>query len=155
MHDAAARHAAVDELALLSHFAELSTADRLNERGGAVLELLDPRPAIDDARLADRQVLLALGLYADVPFGYAHAAVVDAGGTHIVRLYDVFVEPDARGVGLGEALLTLVFDWAREQRATAIDSIVLPGNREGKNFFERFGLVARAIHVYRALDRDG
>jgi len=32
--------------------------------------------------------------------------------------------------------------------------VVLPGNREGKNFFERFGLVARAIHVYRALDAD-
>jgi len=72
----------------------------------------------------------------------------------IVRLYDVFVEPDARGVGVGEALLTFVFEWARKQRSSAIDSIVLPGNREGKNFFERFGLVARAIHVYRSLDRD-
>ena len=90
----------------------------------------------------------------DVAFGYAHATVVDVDGARIVRLYDVFVEPEARGVGIGEALLTFVFDWAREQGAGAIDSIVLPGNREGKNFFERFGLVARAIHVYRALDGD-
>jgi len=119
-----------------------------------VLERLDPRPAIDEARIADHDVLLALGLYAGVPFGYAHAAVVEVGGSRIVRLYDVFVEPDARGVGIGEALLTFVFDWAREQRSSAIDSIVLPGNREGKNFFERFGLVARAIHVYRAIDND-
>ncbi|MEO5841544.1 MAG: GNAT family N-acetyltransferase [Acidimicrobiales bacterium] len=152
MDDAAARHAAVDELALLRHFAEESKADRLNERGGAVLEQLDPRPALDEARLADHDVLLALGTYADVAFGYAHAAVADVDGTRIVRMYDVFVEPDARGVGVGEALLAFVFDWAREQRASAIDSIVLPGNREGKNFFERYGLVARAIHVYRALD---
>jgi GNAT superfamily N-acetyltransferase len=154
MGDAAARHAAVDELALIRHLAEQSQADRLTERGGVVLEQLDPRPVVDETRLADDQVLLAIGLYADVAFGYAHATVVNVNGAHIVRLYDVFVEPEARGVGIGEALLTFVFDWAREQGAGAIDSIVLPGNREGKNFFERFGLVARAIHVYRALDGD-
>jgi GNAT superfamily N-acetyltransferase len=154
MGDAVARHAAVDELALIRHLVEQSQADRLTERGGVVLEQLDPRPVIDETRLADDQVLVAIGLYADVAFGYAHATVVDVGGARIVRLYDVFVEPEARGVGVGEALLTFVFDWAREQDAEAIDSIVLPGNREGKNFFERFGLVARAIHVYRALDGD-
>ena len=154
MGDAAARHAAVDELTLLRHLARQSTTDRLAERGGAVLEQLDPRPTIDDARLADEDVLLALGLYDDVVFGYAHAEVLDVHGARIVRMYDVFVEPDARGVGIGESLLTFIFDWAREKGAGAIDSIVLPGNREGKNFFERFGLVARAIHVYRALDND-
>ena len=154
MGDAAARHAAVDELPLLRHLAEQSKADRLTERGGVVLERLDPRPAIDDARLAVHDVLLAVGLYDDVAFGYAHAAVVDVDGTRIVRLYDVFVEPEARGVGIGEALLTFVFDWAQAQHAGAIDSVVLPGNREGKNFFERFGLVARAIHGYRVLDTD-
>jgi len=154
MDDAAARHAAVGDLALLRHLAEQSKIDRLTERGGEVLERLDPRPAIDEGRLADDDVLLALGLYADVAFGYAHASVDEVDGMRIVRLYDVFVEPDARGVGVGEALLTFVFEWARKQRSSAIDSIVLPGNREGKNFFERFGLVARAIHVYRSLDRD-
>ena len=154
MNDAAARHAAVEDVALLCRLVELSRADRLNERGGVVLERLDPRPAIDHTRLVDHNVLLALGLYADFAFGYAHAAVIDVDGAPIVRLYDVFVEPEARGVGIGEALLQLVFDWAREQGAGAIDSVVLPGNREGKNFFERFGLVARAIHVYRALDND-
>jgi GNAT superfamily N-acetyltransferase len=153
--DACARQAAVEDLTLLRHLAEQSRADRLNERGGAVLEKLDPRPPIDDARLVDRDALLALGFYDDVAFGYAHAAAFDIDDTRIVHMYDVFVEPDARGVGIGEALLEFVFDWARRQHASAIDSIVLPGNREGKNFFERFGLVARAIHVYRALDDNG
>ena len=154
MADAAARHAAVDDLDVLLRLAELSRADRLNERGGAVLERLDPRPPIEPVRLVDSQVLLAIGLYDDVALGYAHAAVCAVDGARIVRMYDVFVEPEARSVGVGEALLEFVFDWARQQHAIAIDSIVLPGNREGKNFFERFGLVARAIHVYRALDND-
>ncbi|TML11707.1 MAG: GNAT family N-acetyltransferase [Actinobacteria bacterium] len=154
MVDAVARHAVVEDLTLLRHLADQSRADRLNERGGAVLELLDPRPVIDHAQLVNPDVLLALGLYGDVAFGYAHAAVCDVDDTRIVRMYDVFVEAEARGVGIGEALLELVFAWAQEQHAAGIDSIVLPGNREGKNFFERFGLVARAIHVYRALEYD-
>jgi GNAT superfamily N-acetyltransferase len=119
-----------------------------------MLERLEPRPAIDRARLSDDAVLVALGLYADVPFGFAHAAMITVNDAHVVHLYDLFVEPDARGVGVGEALLDFVFDWARARQARGIDSIVLPGNREGKNFFERFGLVARAIHVYRELAHD-
>src|SRR3990170_5185856 len=113
MNDAAARHAAVEDLALLCRLVELSRNDRLNERGGVVLEQLDPRPAVNHARLVDHDVMLALGVYADVVFGYAHAAVIDVDGAQIVRLYDVFVEPEARGVGIGEALLQFVFDWAR------------------------------------------
>ena len=154
MDDAAARHAAVEDLALVGQLIERARLDRLNERGGAVLERLDPRPVVDHLRITDDRVLLALGLYADVAFGFAHAAVIDVDDAPIVHLYDIFVEPEARGVGIGEALLEMVFEWTRAKGAGAIDSVVLPGNREGKNFFERFGLVARAIHVYRALDAD-
>ena len=32
-----------------------------------------------------------------------------------------------------------------------IDSFVLPGHREAKNFFKRFGLTARAIRVHKSL----
>ena len=92
MVDAVARHAVVEDLTLLRHLADQSRADRLNERGGAVLELLDPRPVIDHAQLVNPDVLLALGLYGDVAFGYAHAAVCDVDDTRIVRMYDVFVE---------------------------------------------------------------
>jgi hypothetical protein len=101
MGDAAARHAAVDELKVLRHLAQQSTIDRLTERGGAVLERLDPRPPIDDGRLVDEDVLLALGLYDEVALGTAHAEVLDVHGARIVRLYDVFDEPAARGVGIG------------------------------------------------------
>jgi GNAT superfamily N-acetyltransferase len=153
MSDAAARPAAVDELELVRELVRQSQTERLTERGGAVLEQLEPRPPIDNARLSDDTVLIALGLYDGVPFGFAHAALATIDGTRIVHLHDLFVEPAARGVGVGEALLDFVIEWARTHDARGIDSLVLPGNREGKNFFERFGLVARAIHVYRELDR--
>ena len=44
----------------------------------------------------------------------------------------------------------------REPRAAAgIDGFALPGDRETKNFFERFGLTARAILVHRSLLPQG
>lgn len=154
MGDAAARLAAVEDLVLLRNLVQQSRDDRSHERGGATLDRLEPRPLLDEHRLTDDRVLVVLGLYCDVAFGFAHAAIREVDTTPIVELYDLFVEPEARGVGIGEAMLDFVFDWARQRRALAVDSIVLPGNREGKNFFERFGLVARAIHVYRELDHD-
>lgn len=154
MSDAAARPAAVDEIELVLELVRQSQTERLTERGGAVLERLEPRPPIDREGLTNDSVLVALGTYCDVPFGFAHATLASTDASSVVHLHDLFVEPGARGVGVGEALLELVLDWARTLDATGIDSLVLPGNREGKNFFERFGLVARAIHVYRELDRD-
>ena len=48
-------------------------------------------------------------------------------------------------------MLDQIFPWAAEHGCRGIDAIVLPGMRESKNFFEMFGLVARAIVVHRAL----
>jgi len=44
-----------------------------------------------------------------------------------------------------------VLDWCRAHDCRGIDAAALPGNRALKNFFERFGLTARAIVVHRAL----
>jgi hypothetical protein len=46
-----------------------------------------------------------------------------------------------------------VLAWCRECGCFGVDSLALPGNRETKNFFESFGLVARAIVVHRNLER--
>jgi hypothetical protein len=48
-------------------------------------------------------------------------------------------------------LLDAVIAWATGRKCIGIDSLALPGNRETKNFFESFGLVARAIVVHRPL----
>ena len=44
-----------------------------------------------------------------------------------------------------------VLAWASAAGADGVDSIALPGDRVTKNFFERFGLTARALQVYRRL----
>jgi hypothetical protein len=44
-----------------------------------------------------------------------------------------------------------VLAWAGERGCVGVDALALPGSRETKNFFESFGLVARAIVVHRDL----
>lgn len=77
-----------------------------------------------------------------------------AGGFLLADIEALYVLPEARGVGLGEALMEEVLAWASGAGAMAVDSVALPGDRVTKNFFERFGLTARALQVHRRLSPD-
>jgi GNAT superfamily N-acetyltransferase len=72
-------------------------------------------------------------------------------GTLLGVIDDIYVDPGARAVGIGEALMNHMLDWCRSQGCFGVDSLALPGDRHTKNFFESFGLVARAIIVHRPL----
>ena len=54
-------------------------------------------------------------------------------------------------VGVGEAVMDAVMTWSESKGCRGIDGFALPGDRETQNFFERFGLTARAILVHRSL----
>lgn len=73
-------------------------------------------------------------------------------GTLLGVIDDLYVDPGARAVGIGEAVMNHLIDWCRAQGCFGVDSLALPGDRHTKNFFESFGLVARAIIVHRPLD---
>jgi GNAT superfamily N-acetyltransferase len=104
------------------------------------------------ADLADDGTLVLAGTIDDAVVGYAVATTETLhDGSLLARVSDLYAEPEAREVGVGEVLLETVVKWASERRCVGIDSLVLPGNRETKNFFESFGLVARAIVVHRPL----
>ena len=64
----------------------------------------------------------------------------------------VFVEPEAREVGLGDSMVLRLLDTLRERGARHLGSQAQPGNRALKNLFERHGLVAQTILVGRSLD---
>jgi len=63
----------------------------------------------------------------------------------------VFALPEARAVGVGEAMLDAVIPWCEERGCVGIDAHALPGNRDTKNFFETFGFTARLLVVHRKL----
>jgi hypothetical protein len=49
-------------------------------------------------------------------------------------------------------MVDVMIAWATAAGCRGIDAIALPGARDTKNFFERMGLVARAIIVHRRLE---
>ena len=126
-------------------------------RGGAIWAELDARAEpLDDALAAEIAAathVVIVGTIDDTVVGYAaaHERSLHRGDA-IARITDLYVMPDARGVGVGEQLLLAVEAWARGRGHSGLDSLALPGDRNTKNFFESFGLVARAIEVHRSLD---
>ena len=69
---------------------------------------------------------------------------------------DLFVEPEARAVGVGESMADELVAFCAARGCIGIDALALPGHRAAKNFFEESGFTARAIVMHRPLDRrDG
>lgn len=146
------RRAGADDLPRLVELHRQATAELRVERGGEVWAALEDRDAPPDFRLDADDLLVLAATIDDVVLGYGRVERRGlADGSRLAVVTDVFVDPEARGIGLGEALLDLAVAWAREQGCRGIDSVALPGMRATKNFFESAGLVARAIAVHLAL----
>jgi GNAT superfamily N-acetyltransferase len=154
-----ARRAVAADLTRLAELARDAIAELAPSKGGSVWAVREARPEPVEEGLAlalsAPNHCVLVGTIDDAVVGYA-AVHVEAlhDGRALAVLTDLYVEPGAREVGIGEALIDGVVEWARGEQCMGIDSLVLPGNRESKNFFETFGLVARAIVVHRALGGD-
>ena len=124
-------------------------------RGGELWAVREARPGpLDEAYravLADPEQLLVVGVFDGyiAGFGTVRAEAL-RDGRRLAVVDDLYVEPAFRGVGVGEAVMDVLVDWARQRDCIGIDSLALPGDRETKNFFERFGLKARALRVHRS-----
>lgn len=151
------RRATVDDLARLVELASTAIEELRPTRGGALWARREARPLpLDEAlaaSLVDRDHLVVVGELDGVVVGYAVARLetLRDGGVLTV-LDDLYVEAEARSVGIGELMMDHVVAWAKDSGSFGIDSIALPGNRATKNFFESFGLVARAIVVHRSFE---
>ena len=63
----------------------------------------------------------------------------------------LYVDPESRGVGIGEGLVLAAMEHARSAGLERIAGRALPGDRETKNVYERTGLVSQVILVGRTL----
>jgi ribosomal protein S18 acetylase RimI-like enzyme len=153
----ASRPARPDDVARIVEMARLMRAELGVMKGGQRWLDRDAwREPIDDAyrALIERSdALVVVGTIDDVALGYA-AVVLEpvASGRTIGVVTDLYVEPEAREVGVGEAMLTELVDFAREQECVGIDALALPGHRAAKNFFEEQGFTARALVMHHSLD---
>ena len=151
------REARADDLAFVVAAHERAHDAQSDARGGRLDTLLNGHLATGQTYWeryldapADR--LLLIGEIDGVSVGYSaieHTALGD--GTTIASIGSLWVHEDARGVGVGAALMAAIETQAKNWGAQGLDSRALPGDRVSKNFFESFGLVARAIHVHRAI----
>jgi GNAT superfamily N-acetyltransferase len=150
------RPASEADLDRLEELAATARAELTGGKGGAVWARRDARPdPLRDslaAALADPDQHVLVGTVDDAVLGYGLVRVeqlLDGGLLGVVE--DLYVEPGGREVGIGEAVMDGLLDWCRARGCFGVDSLALPGDRHTKNFFESFGLVARAIIVHKPL----
>lgn len=150
-----ARRATAADVAILVALIEAEHVELAAQRGGALWVAHAPVATTERLDIAMRRAdaLVLAGTIDDVVLGVAVAQVIDAPGVGpVATLVDLYVDPDAREVGIGASLLDETMRWARAQGCVGVDSTVLPGSRAAKNFFEAHGLVARAITVHHRFD---
>ena len=155
-----ARSAMPADLPRLAHLARTAIAELAPTRGGAVWRAREARPEpIEDnlaAALADPCARVVAGTIDGVVVGYAAVHVEDLrDGTRLGVVDDIFVEEEARGVGLGEAMMVDLVAWCTDQGCFGMDAMALPGHRSTKNFFEESGFTARKLVMYHSLLEDG
>lgn len=148
----------------------------IGQRGGQLLaRSVTPAEGVRAALTAavgSPDAVLAVGALDGVVvgFGYGRLAAarptVTGGGPQPGRSSDpapgsmglievLYVEPGARGVGVGEAIVGVLLERFDAFGCVGVDALALPGSREAKAFFETHGFVTRALVMHRPLRSTG
>jgi GNAT superfamily N-acetyltransferase len=150
------RPATAADISTVARMAESAATTLHGSRGAELMLLRESQPA-EATQIGEwlhaGDVAVLVGLLDDVPVGAAIAHVeVLTGGTLLAVVTMLWVDEDARSVGVGEAILGALVDWARTAGCQSIDAYALPGERITKNFFEAAGFKARLLTVSHRLD---
>jgi GNAT superfamily N-acetyltransferase len=150
------RPAVEADLPRLAELVGAAVTELRSQRGGAVwVRYGARRPPYEPSlsvELASQDHHLVAGTIDDTVMGYGAARLErlpDDGVLGVVT--DLYTDPGCRELGIGEVMMQAMVDWCVAQGCFGVDSLALPGDRHTKNFFESFGLVARAIIVHRPL----
>ena len=119
------------------------------QRGGELWLERHPAQSPDWDSVAAGCVLVAT--LDEVVVGYLRHEHVDG----VLHVHDVYVHPQARELGFGDALLDAAIEVGRRESAHRIEAEALPGDRDTKNLYERAGITAKRITVSSRLDDLG
>lgn len=129
------RHASQDDLKTVNEHARASRAEASQYRGTVQQQTTD-----------EPGLVLVAGVGTTI-MGSA-TAQIHGNRADIVNIY---VEPDAREIGIGDALLSQLVGELRRRKVSYVNAQALPGDRATKNLFERHGLIAQTIIVGKPL----
>jgi GNAT superfamily N-acetyltransferase len=155
----AVRTATVEDARRLLELTEELLGGITSQRGGSMLVDPDRHPGDADGRLrrltdllGDTRTLVVVGTLDRVVTGFAVCHLEDLGGHGRRGVLDAcYVEPGARGVGVGRLLMDTSVSWLEEHGCHGVDGIALPGDRGAKNFYESAGFKARMLTMHREI----
>jgi GNAT superfamily N-acetyltransferase len=161
----AARPATAGDLTRLAELRRMASEELRPMRGGELLLLREvPGTAgasLSDAALDDPERGVWVGTIDRTIVGYSTGhlerleAAASTEGDRPVWLGvidELFVEVDARAVGVGEAMMGEMLAWFTARECSGVDALALPGHRSTKNFFEESGFTARLLVMHHQLD---
>jgi len=149
----AARLALPPDLPVCAELLAQALAAARTQRGGATLA--GPITAGDLLDRWDTNVgtVLLVGEFHHVVVGIGAATTQRRHPTDTLsgRIECCYVEEEARGVGVGTALMDGLVAWCATQGTTDIDALALPGDRISKQRLEAAGFTARLLTLNRRL----
>ncbi len=127
------------------------------QRGAALLLATEPASASNTATslvdrwAADENTEMLVGTFSDVVVGLVAGTVTHLGDHVVGRIECFYVEPDARAVGVGQAIVQSLVEWFDAHGCTDVDAVALPGDRSSKQLLESSGFKARLLILHRPL----
>jgi GNAT superfamily N-acetyltransferase len=133
----------------------MARAELAGQRGGALLagsmsgspsveELLEEAPHDEDR-------IVVVGTTEEAAVGFTLVRCDRRRSEPIGVIEAIYVEPSARMVGVGEAMIDLVVAWCAARRCAGVDAPALPGSRPAKAFFEDSGFVTRLLVMHHPI----
>lgn len=149
--------AVASDLPRLLELVDVAREELTAQRGGRIWAAREgravPAESALTAALDDGDQLVVVGCVDAYPAGYGVVRIEKLRTGELLGVVDdVFTEAPFRGVGVGEAVMNELVAFGRDRGCIGVDALALPGDRETKNFFESFGLKARALLVHYAFD---
>ena len=151
-----ARTADRSDLPVLVELARALRAEMRDQRGGALWATREARPeplaGFLESLLGRDDATVIVGTIDGTVVGFGTVEIERLrDGTRLGVIGDLFVERDARAVGVGESIAESIISFCSIAQCVGIDAYALPGARDAKNFFERSGFTARALVMHHKL----
>lgn len=151
-----ARPAVSDDAERIAELCLLGRTELRGQRGGDLFTRRESpssqTPAEVIRRLGSQDRAVWVGTFEGHVVGYGLSRVesIQGGQLHGV-VEELYVQPEARSVGVGRAIMEGLVGWLAGKGCAGVDAGALPGNRALKSFLESSGFKARLIVLHRSL----